>query len=391
MPAFDAAGGLLGAGGVEDRVAVEQPHDVAAALGGLDDEPGPHRVGQRLAVVADRAVDDLDVGVGRSARTNAASWRLGDDDVGVREQLDGAHGQQPGVAGAGPDEGDGAQRWPAWLELLDRRGRAVLLMVVFFFSVGRVTGRAPTSGRPHPRRAARPRGRGRAVLPRREVRWRTAARCAEPSSATTAARRYSSGTCSPSGRLAVGPDRGRAAGLQSGEQGALGGHGEPGGGVVERAEQVGRSVSGSSSSALDRQRALAGGGQHLDRVDDLGDGVEPAEPGQPGAGEHDGVELAVARPGASRVSTLPRTATTSRPRPSARSWAARRGEPVPTREPAGSSPRVSPSRATSASRGSSRGGTAASTMPLGRGGRQVLERVHGEVDRRRRAAPRAAR
>ena len=123
-----------------------------------------------------------------------------------------------------------------------------------------------------------------------------------------------------------------------------------------------RSVA-SSAAALDRQRPLAGGGQHLERVDHLGDRVEAAEPGQAGPGEHDGVELAGRRRGASRVSTLPRTSTTSRPSPSARSWAARRGEPVPTREPAGSSPRVSPSRATSASRGSSRSGTAASRMP----------------------------
>ena len=37
--------------------------------------------------------------------------------------------------------------------------------------------------------------------------------------------------------------------------------------------------------------------------------------------------------------------------------------PVPTVDPGGSSPRVSPSRATSASRGSSRGGTAATARP----------------------------
>ncbi len=64
-----------------------------------------------------------------------------------------------------------------------------------------------------------------------------------------------------------------------------------------------------------------------------------------------------------RVSMLPRTPTTSKPRPRAWSWAARRGEPVPTRLPTGSSPRVSPSRATTTSRGSSRVGTAASAMP----------------------------
>ena len=61
--------------------------------------------------------------------------------------------------------------------------------------------------------------------------------------------------------------------------------------------------------------------------------VEPAEPGQPGAGEDDGVEVARRRTRPRRVSTLPRIGTTSRPRPSARSWATRRGAPVPTVEP----------------------------------------------------------
>ena len=73
-----------------------------------------------------------------------------------------------------------------------------------------------------------------------------------------------------------------------------------------------------------------------------------------------------------RVSRLPRSATTSRPRPSARSWATRRGADVPTVEPAGSSPSTSPSRATRASRESSRVGTAARVMrPSGAVGRSL--------------------
>ena len=76
----------------------------------------------------------------------------------------------------------------------------------------------------------------------------------------------------------------------------------------------------------------------------------------------------------SRVSTLPRTGTTSSPRPRAPSWAARRGEPVPTTDPAGSSPRVRPSRATRTSRGSSRVGVAATTRPgSGAVGRSLSE------------------
>ena len=142
--------------------------------------------------------------------------------------------------------------------------------------------------------------------------------------------------------------------------------------------QIGDGVVG--RSALDRQRALAGRGQHLDRVEDLGDLVEPAEPGQPGAGEHDGVDLAVgdeARAGCRRCRG---SATTSRPRPRARSWAARRGEPVPIREPAGQlaegQPVAGDQRVARVLAQRHRGEHEA----LGLGGRQVLERVHGEVD-----------
>ena len=70
----------------------------------------------------------------------------------------------------------------------------------------------------------------------------------------------------------------------------------------------------------------------------------------------DGLTLGELPPG-SRIGTI------SCPRPRASSCAVRRGEPVPMRAPAGSSPRVSPSRATRTSRASSRGGTAAMTSP----------------------------
>ena len=66
-------------------------------------------------------------------------------------------------------------------------------------------------------------------------------------------------------------------------------------GVVEHVEQVGDLGRAwvVRAAALDRQRPLAGGGKHLDGVDHLGDRVEAAEPGEPGAGQDDGVELAV--------------------------------------------------------------------------------------------------
>ena len=63
-----------------------------------------------------------------------------------------------------------------------------------------------------------------------------------------------------------------------------------------------------------------------------------------------------------RVSTLPRIPTTSRSGRARSSCAPRRGEPVPTRAPAGSCARVMPSRAHSASRGSSRSGEQASVI-----------------------------
>jgi hypothetical protein len=65
-------------------------------------------VAERLAVVAERAVDDLDVGAAEAADEGLV-LRLGHDDVGAREQLDGAHGQQLRVTGPGAHEGDAAQ------------------------------------------------------------------------------------------------------------------------------------------------------------------------------------------------------------------------------------------------------------------------------------------
>ena len=156
-------------------------------------------------------------------------------------------------------------------------------------------------------------------------------------------------------------DRRAAAGLERAEQRPLGGDRRPG-----ARRRRGRPGSRSRSSVdagrdLDRERALAGRRQHLDRVEHLGDLVGPAEPEQPGPGQHDARRTRPRRPWPAGCRRCRGSATTSTPRPSALSWAARRGEPVPIRAPAGSSPSVSPSRATSTSRGSSRTGTAAST------------------------------
>ena len=130
--------------------------------------------------------------------------------------------------------------------------------------------------------------------------------------------------------------------------------------VVERGGQLADEVV-VVGPALHGQRALCRGGQHLQRVEQLGRLVDPAEPAQPGGRDDDRVELARARPCRCGCRRCPGSARRRARGPSARSCAVRRGEPVPTRDPGGSSPSTRPSRATSASRGSSRGGTAAST------------------------------
>ena len=71
------------------RVAVHEPDDEAAGggLGGLDDELGPHGVGQRLAVVAVAGVDDLDVRAAVAGDDVLAGHLVDDDDVGGGEEL----------------------------------------------------------------------------------------------------------------------------------------------------------------------------------------------------------------------------------------------------------------------------------------------------------------
>ena len=62
-PGLGAGQRLLGAGGVEERVAGHQPDHAQAALGLLDHDLGPGGVGQRLAVLAEAAVDELGPGL----------------------------------------------------------------------------------------------------------------------------------------------------------------------------------------------------------------------------------------------------------------------------------------------------------------------------------------
>jgi hypothetical protein len=93
----------------------------------------------------------------------------------------------------------------------------------------------------------------------------------------------------------VGPDRRAAAGLERGEQAALGGHGGAGRLVVDLRQQAGQL--GVALAALDGERALAGRRDHVLGLEDLGHQVGVPDPGQPRVGQHHRVELALADPG----------------------------------------------------------------------------------------------
>ncbi len=112
---------------------------------------------------------------------------------------------------------------------------------------------------------------------------------------------------------------------------------------------------GAVGPALHGQRALAGRGQHLLDLEDLGDlGLRPIRPGPAAASTTACSSPEVTLP--IRVSALPRIGTYSRSGRSARSWATRRGEPVPTRAPGGRSANlaVADQRVAGSSRGRAR-------------------------------------
>ena len=94
-------------------------------------------------------------------------------------------------------------------------------------------------------------------------------------------------------------DRRRAAGLELGEQRALGLDAGAGVRVVEGVVRLRRRRSLSARHSTARA-PWPGRREHLERVEHLGGLVDPAEAGQSGPGEHDGVELAggdLAQPG----------------------------------------------------------------------------------------------
>ena len=86
-------------------------------------------------------------------------------------------------------------------------------------------------------------------------------------------------------------DGGGAPGLELGEQRPLGGGAGAGVVVVEQGDEGCRVRV--VRADLHRERPLAGGREHLDRVEQLADGVDPSEATQACGGEHDGVEVSL--------------------------------------------------------------------------------------------------
>ena len=337
---------------VGERVAGDQPDD------GLRRRAPRRAAPWRSRPASDSAGRDL-AGRQRGDRRRAPAASATTTSAPERIASAACVGQQAGVAGPGSHEGDPSDD-------LARAGHVVLPIIVSAPSASS----SAASRRPTPSASV--------VGPVADSRTASL-----PSSAVTDPRRKTSRSrCRPPialGDLGQRADRGRAAGLERGEQRPLGRDGGAGVGVVERGQQrraPRRRRSGTRSPARPaRARAAPGSGRGS---------RSPRRRGRAGAARRRRATTASSSPSATRARAgCRRCRAAARPRcpsPSARSCAARRGEPVPTREPGGSSPSVSPSRATSASRGSSRGGTAAMVMPVGRRGRQVLVGVDGDVD-----------
>ena len=266
---LDAGLRLLGEPVEDGGVAVHEPHDEAAGvgLGGLDDELGARRLGQRLAVVAVAGVDDVDA-LGAPAGDDGLAGDLVDDDrVGGGEQLAGTHGEQAGVARAGADEGDA--RGDAGGGLAGRARGAHRARSVAMGSVGgRLGGGA---GRGVRRGWGRPRGHevGGAVLEEQageapaevvgvgDVTDDRAAQVGGPVGRGDDGAQRQLGAVHPLDDLGEGADGGRAPGLELGEEGALGGGAGAGVGVVEGGDDRGRG--GVVGADLDGQGALARG------------------------------------------------------------------------------------------------------------------------------------
>jgi hypothetical protein len=178
------------------------------------------------------------------------------------------------------------------------------------------------------------------------------------------------------GSRRVRADRRAAPGGEGLEQAALRGDGGHAGLVGHRPEQRGQL--GFTVPAFDGQRPLAGGGRHLVRLEDLGDGLHRSDPGQSGVGQYRPVELAaghLGQPGAGVPAD--RHAAQVAPEPEQLRGSPRRAgaDPGPGREigQLGAVPRDQ--RVPRVIAGRYRG-----QHDAGRGcGRQVLQRMHDQV------------
>ena len=197
---------------------------------------------------------------------------------------------------------------------------------------------------------------------RRAVRWPRLRDGVAAVDAVTEPRRNSSGPSSPSAISARRADGRGAAGLQRGQQRALGGDAARVSGSSSAASELaGRARRRRGTRRPARPAPGAGSTWIGSRISVISS--QPAEPAQPGAGEHDGVELAVGDLAAAGCRRCRGSATTSQPeaeRAQLGHAARRPGADRGARR--GSSPRVRPSRAT-ARRAGPRAGTAASAEP----------------------------
>src|SRR5690606_28308393 len=104
-PRLGAGQRLVRPGGVRERVATEQAHDVTSVLGRLHDAAPPRRGGESHAFVVDTDLDDID-GLRCMRQGRTVGGLVDDDDIRAFERLDRPDGEQPRVAGAGADKRD---------------------------------------------------------------------------------------------------------------------------------------------------------------------------------------------------------------------------------------------------------------------------------------------
>ena len=328
---LDAGPRLLGEAVEDGRVAVHEADDEARGVGlrGAHDELGPRGLGEALAVVAVAGVDDVDLRAAPALDDGLAGHLVDDDGVGRGEQLAGTHREQARVAGAGPDEDDpcgdaGGGRGGRARGAHSARSVAMWSAVDGGSVVSDMRSAAPSSRRRQGEAAAQPGSVG-------DVADGGAAQVGGAVGGRDDGPQRQLGPVHPLDDLGERADRGGAPGLELGEEHALGGGAGAGVGVVERGDgRRGRGVVGRAPrrrAPPGRVRAASGGGRAA---------RWPRRSGRGGAARrrrgrrHPGGPRTPAR---SRVSTLPRRSVTSRPRPSAASWARRRGDPVPTVAP----------------------------------------------------------